>query len=405
MADFTSDFFLNNRKQLIAKTEADIIIVAGHGMLQKSSDEGFVFRQDSSFWYLTGLDEPDYTLVIDTKTGQTTLLTSSVMHYRDVFEGMLSDGDVLKISACNQVLRGRDADAYLREKAVNSSTIAVLQPMPPYLQTFGLYTNPARRRILNKIKRFAPKSKLIDIRMNMAQLRMIKQEPELIALQEAVDVTSKAFEVVRKNIQNLKHEHEIKALIEYEFSKDNYSTAYDSVCAAGKNVCTMHHGKSSAKLSNPDLILIDAGAQANHYMADVTRMLSIGKLKPRQLEVYEAVRDVHFRLLDSLKPGISLLEFHNQSDELIGKKLKKLGRPYTKEAIRQQYPHAISHYLGLDVHDAGDYRLPLEPGMVFTVEPGIYIQEEGVGARIEDDVVMTESGIKVLSKNIPYDLK
>jgi Xaa-Pro aminopeptidase len=169
--------------------------------------------------------------------------------------------------------------------------------------------------------------------------------------------------------------------------------------AGGKNACTLHNVSNTAPLNSGELVVCDVGAEVSHYAADITRTVCVGKPSARQKAIYAAVLDVQAYALTLLKPGANLKKYEQQVAKRMGEELKNLGlvKRADKKSVRKYFPHATSHFLGLNVHDVGDYQVPLEPGMVLTCEPGIYIPEEGIGVRLEDDVLITKSGNKVLS--------
>jgi Xaa-Pro aminopeptidase len=166
--------------------------------------------------------------------------------------------------------------------------------------------------------------------------------------------------------------------------------------------------RNNSPLSSDELTVIDVGAASGHYVADITRTISLnGKPSRRQQQVHEAVAAAQDYAYSLLKPGVLLREYEKQMEQFVGEKLRELGlvKSITHETVRESFfPHATSHFLGLDAHDAGDYDEPLKPNTVITVEPGIYIRDEAIGVRIEDDILITEDGCKVLSSRLPRDL-
>jgi Xaa-Pro aminopeptidase len=183
--------------------------------------------------------------------------------------------------------------------------------------------------------------------------------------------------------------------------------AFEPIVAGGPRACTLHNVANSGKLSADELVLMDVGAEIEHYAADITRTISLnGSPSRRQQAVHAAVLEVQEFALGLLKPGILLKEYEQQIEHFMGEKLRELGliKIITHDGVRAYYPHATSHFLGLNVHDVGEYDRPLEPGVVMTVEPGIYIASEGIGVRIEDDVLVTPKGPKILSSKLPRDL-
>ena len=240
-------------------------------------------------------------------------------------------------------------------------------------------------------------------------MRMIKQPPELRAIQAAIDITADSLQDAFKSAKLEKYafEYELEAEIGYGFRRRGAAGhAFEPIVAGGKKACTLHNVSNDAKLTRGELIVADVGAEVEHYAADITRTVAISSPTARQQAVYDAVLDAQRFAFGLLKPGMDFGDYREQTDRFIGEKLRELGliKRVTDANTRRYYPHSISHFLGLNVHDSGDYRQPLTAGAVLTVEPGIYIPEEGIGVRIEDDVLITASGIKILSDKLPRNL-
>jgi Xaa-Pro aminopeptidase len=199
----------------------------------------------------------------------------------------------------------------------------------------------------------------------------------------------------------------LEAEIGYGFRKRGAEHhAFAPIVAGGRRACTLHNVANNAPLSADELIVVDVGAEVEHYAADITRTISPSTPSRRQQTVYAAVLETQAYAMELLKPGVLLREYEHQVELFLGEKLRELGliKTIDHENVRRFCPHATSHFLGLNVHDVGDYERPLEAGVVLTVEPGIYIPEESIGIRIEDDVLITGNGIKNLSRKLPRTL-
>jgi Xaa-Pro aminopeptidase len=292
------------------------------------------------------------------------------------------------------------------KKVKHAATLAV---PPLYVEQYGMYTNPARATLIDKIKIHNAEIELLDINQHLARLRMIKQPEELLAIQEAIDITTATIKQATTSAKLNKYTHEYQ--IESELSRGFRNRgatghAFEPIVAGGERACTLHNVANNGELSADELVLIDTGADVEHYAADITRTMSTGNPSRRQLAVHAAVVEAQNFALSLLRPGVVLKDYEQQIEHFIGEKMRELGliKSITHEEVRRFYPHSTSHFLGLNVHDVGDYDRPLEPGVVITVEPGIYIHEESIGIRIEDDILITETGNKVLSKKLPRSL-
>jgi Xaa-Pro aminopeptidase len=209
-------------------------------------------------------------------------------------------------------------------------------------------------------------------------------------------------------LKNYTYEYEIVADITRGFIFRGASGhAYEPIVASGVNAATIHHLNYNSLVMNNALILFDVGAEVSNYSADISRTYAVGNPSKRATKVYEAVMRVRQEAFNLLKPGVLPREYEATIDTLIAVELNRLGLlddVTDKKKFRKLYPHLTSHFLGLDTHDSADYEQPLKVGMVLTVEPGIYIQSEGIGVRIEDDVLITKDGIEILSDSLPSTL-
>ncbi len=400
---FGVEFFQGNRQRLRTLFSGTApIVVTAHGLLQRNSDVGYPFRQDSSFWYLTGIDDAGVILVLD--KSKEYLILPDQSDYQHSFDGSLSAERLSKSSGIDTVLNQKDGWKELGTRLKRVKHVATLAPSPAYIEMYGLYTNPARRHLIRRLKQINPQLELLDLKQHLNHMRMIKQPPEIMAVQAAIDLTIGALKRVSTKLPRLKFDYEVEAVITEYFLRHNADNAWKPMVAPGAKAAVLHAQASSTPLVNGELLVIDIGAEVEHYAADITRTLAINKsMTRRQKAVYNAVLEVQIFAISQLKPGILVKETEQKVVQFMGEKLRELGliKIINRENVRHYFPHAASHFLGLDPHDAGDYEQPLSPNVVITVEPGIYIPEEGIGVRIEDDVLITPEGAKVLSAKLP----
>lgn len=405
-SNFSAEFFANNRARLrdLASDKGPIVITA-NGLLQRSADTAMSFRQDSNFWYLTGCSLPDLVLVMDNQKEY--LIIPSRDANRMAFDGRI-DVDLLSDrSGIDTVIDEYEGWKKLSALLINSKQIATLVAPPPYIVQYGFYTNPARSKLVKRIKQCNPQLEIKDLRETFAKIRMIKHPAEISAIQMAIDITVGAFQDVYKHLADYSYEFEIEADLGSYFRKNGArGHAYQSIVASGANACTLHYIDNSHTLIGQNLLLIDAGAEVEMYAADITRTIALTKPDIRTKMVYEAVKQAQKYAFSLLKPGIKLANYEKAMQKHLGDKLKEVGliKKVSKDSVRQFVPHSISHFLGLDVHDVADYNISLQAGMVLTVEPGIYIPNESIGVRLEDDVLITKNGVKVLSNRLPKQL-
>lgn len=408
MTNFSSDFFVSNRRHLREALQPGVpIVLSANGLLQRNADNTFPFRQDSNFWYLTGLDDPDLILVIDGDVEY--VMVPGRSGSREAFDGAVNFEELQKISGVSEILAEEDGWQRLGSRLKEAEKVQTLAAPTPYIEQYGIYTNPARGRLVERLNHWQPDIELIDIREQLANLRCIKQPEELRAIKQAIAVTADGIKKITdpKKLALYTHEYQIENDLTTAFRTDEASGhSFSPIVASGNRAVVLHNIANSGQIQANGLVVIDVGAEVSNYAADITRTVAFGTPSKRQQEVYEAVKDAQSYALSLLKPGLLPKEYEASVEKYIGQKLVELGliEEITHEAVRKYYPHAVSHFLGLDVHDVGDYTKPYEAGMVVTCEPGIYIPEEGIGVRIEDDVLITTDGYEVLSKDLPTSL-
>lgn len=397
---FSAEFFVGNRRQLRELYGKDTpIVITANGALQRAGDMAFTFQQDASFWYLTGLDIQDVVLVMT--ADEEFLIAPPRTEVQDIFDGHLNWRQLKLDSGIKTILPKDEGWARLKTIAKGRKYLATLEPAPVFIETWGMFTNPARAQLVANLRAINPRLEFEDLRPLVAGLRLIKQAPEIAAIKKAVNITCQAFSRVQGGSYD--YENQLEADLTQAFqSAGAAGHAYDPIVAGGLNACSLHYGHNNERLKRGRLVLVDAGAQYNHYAADITRTWAVGRLTARQKAVLEAVNEALEYGLTLFSPETSFYDLLGQVRDYIGQKLvelKLIKRP-TKDNISEYFPHT-SHYLGLDVHDVGDYKVPIQPGMVMTLEPGIYIPEEFIGVRIEEDILITDKGSEVLSARLP----
>lgn len=406
-AEFSPDFFSANRERLRTLfTGTAPIVITANGLLQRNSDVTYPFRQDSTFWYLTGINEPDIVLVMD-KTKEY-LIIPERDERRVAFDGSVEATELSTASGIVTVLPASQGWKQLGSRLKKVRHVATIAAAPTYVADHGLYTNPARRLLIKKLQSYNTNIELLDLRPHISRMRSVKQEVEVEAIQTAINLTSDAFKKLRKKgISTFNYEYEVEAVLTAHLKAHNADHAYAPIIAGGANACTLHYVQNSAPIQPNTLLLLDVGAEVSNYAADITRTYAVTEPSRRMQQIHAAVIAVQEHAFGLLKPGVTLRDYEDQVQQFMGEKLRELGliKSIEDDTVRHYYPHATSHFLGLDVHDIADYEKPLEPGMVLTVEPGIYVPEESIGIRIEDNVIVEPEGIRVLSAKLPRVLE
>ncbi len=392
-------FFAANRERTVALLKGSILVVPGYASMQRSNDTAFRFEQEANFWYLAGINQPDWWLIIDGKRAHSTLVAPKIDEVHALFDGALSLQDALSISGVDEVVDRAAGLARLRQLARSHRFVyTVDQPSSDY---FNFTLNPAARDMRDHLTRLF--DTVQDFRPKLAGLRAVKSLAEIEAMQAAVDLTVDAFKLIQERIATYKYEYEIEADFTQFFRRNGAEGhAYDPIVAAGEHACTLHYIENNGKLKKGTLVLLDIGARHQGYAADITRTYAYGAITKRQRAVHMAVQRAQAACIALLKPGEPVGTYLEAVDAIMADELIGLGLMADRkdERYRRYFPHAISHGLGVDVHDALGKPTVFVPGMVLTVEPGIYIPEEKLGVRIEDDILITETGHRNLSAKL-----
>lgn len=405
MKSLGAPFFEQNRQRVIDKLRGSLLVVPAYTQMQRSNDTAFKFEQEANFWYLTGIEHPDWWLLIDGTRERSWLVAPKVDEVHALFDGSLAASVASEISGVKDVIDAQEGQRLLKEAARKHQFVYTIDA-PPHHEHFGFTLNPAARDMRELLSRHF--AKVQDFRGKLAELRAIKSLEEIDAIQNAVDLTNETFTKVHKSLKSYSYEYEIEADFNHAFRYGGAAGhAYDPIIAGGANACTLHYGANQAKLQKPSLLLMDVGARAHGYAADITRTYAVGTVTKRQRAVHAGVKSAQQAIIALLKPDLGVEEYQNEVDEIMKTELLSLGLMKDKDdtkSYRRYFPHAISHGLGIDVHDSLGGPRVFREGMVLTVEPGIYIPEEKIGVRIEDDILITKTGYRNLSGKLSTDL-
>ncbi len=394
---FTVDFFTRNRRIFTSKLPKNTpAVLVANGLMQKNADLAFPFRQDSNFWYLTGIDEPDIILVLD-KDDEYIILPEVDKNF-SIFNGTIDKEQLIHDSGIRTVLDSRTGINKLMSLIKRTKRAAIVDPPPSYIDQIKLYTNPTKHQLKQSIQKSSQNNiEFFDIRPLLFQQRSIKQSEEVAAITYANWHTKSLLEQIEQKVPRYKNERDILLDMNNYAHKFQLGFGYDPTIAHGKNAITLHYSSNADDITDRP-ILIDIGLSYKYYSADVSRTFSPVK-NPRFEEVLACVVSVHNYAVKLLKPKVLLADYEKQVEQFMGDRLKDLGllNVNNTKQVRKYFPHLTSHFLGLDVHDVGNYQEPLKPGMVLTVEPGIYIADEQLGIRYEDNILITDSASKIIS--------
>lgn len=411
------DLFIHNRNKFTALLKPESMAVfTSNDVMPTNADGTMPFRQNNDIFYLSGIDQEESILLL--------------------FPGYPDPKfrEVLFVTETNEHIAVWEGHKYTKEEAYETSGIRTVLWLSQFEQTFNTLMAQAERVYLNANEhiRNASVTETREMRFTkwcqeryplheyeraapiMHELRPIKSAVEIDLLQKACDITEQAFRRVLNFVKPGVMEYEIEAEFIHEFVRNrSRGFGYTPIIASGGNACILHYIENNAECKDGELILFDVGAEYANYNADMSRTIPVnGRFSRRQKEVYDAVLHVQREAFKLLCPGNTIPEYHKQVGELMTEQLIKLGlldktdvknQNPDQPAYKKYFMHGTSHHIGLDVHDLGNVFRKFEKGMVFTVEPGIYIPDENIGIRLENDVVITEDGIFDLMRNIPIE--
>jgi Xaa-Pro aminopeptidase len=422
--------FAERRQQLLDAMGPDAVAVfVGGGLAVRSADTEYPFRQDSDFWYLTGFDHPNAVAILSTREGPTFSLfvqardpaAETWTGLRPGVEGAISDYAADEahsreelLEKLPELLRGAQRIYHTlgRDHQIDACIISLQDEI----------RRQSRGGVL-------PANEIVDPRLLVHEMRLHKSKDEIRLMQRAADISRDAHHRAARLAQADRFEYELEAELAHVFrSRGGAGPAYGSIVGSGVNATILHYIRNDQQLAAGELVLIDAGVEVEGYASDVTRTYPVGgKFEPAARDLYEVVLAAQIAAIDASGPGTTLPEIHSAALRVLCEGMVSLGvlkggvdELIESEAYRPYYMHGTSHWLGLDVHDVGAYVTrddagdakprPLCEGMVYTIEPGLYISADdpnapdafkGIGIRIEDDIVVTKDGILNLNREIP----
>ena len=416
-----SRLFIRNRAKLAAQLPPkSIAVFTANEPMPRNGDQFFPFRQQSDFFYLTGINEENAYLIIapdyPDETLREVLFIEPYDEVKATWQGeMLDASQAVAISGITTV-KGSDAFYSILNDIAFSGYGDTLFLNSYEYPKYECAVETIQQRFLQRIKALYPMHHYGRTAPILNALRMVKSEEEIAITQQACDITSKAFRRCLETVKPHLYEYQVQAEIEYIFKQNNATGhAYAPIIAGGKNACCLHYSKNQSLLNDGDLLLFDIGCEYQNYSSDLSRTIPVnGKFTPRQKDCYNAVLRVMKEITKLYKPGHCINEINETTHRLMEQEMIQLGL-FTEEDVKRQNPekplerkylmHGMSHHIGLDVHDSVDKFKPFEPGMILTCEPGLYIREEGIGIRIENDLLITEGEPVNLFEGLPIEVE
>ncbi len=411
-----------NRREAFAKSlkKGSVSVLFSAEYQTRSHDTHYPYRQNSNFYYLCGFTEDRAALVFVKEKKDTKIY---LFVYKKEKQEELWNGKRLGKERAKELF---DLDDVFDESELTAKLKSFLDTKIKRLYyDFKLDYSKVKllKRYAKEVECFQNAATIIE------RMRLIKSDAEIALIKKALHITKTAHHRAMKKVKELEYEYELQAEFEYMFKKQGaQSDAYTSIIASGNNANTLHYIQNSDKIAPDRLILIDAGCEYNYYASDITRTISSSaKFTKAQREIYTLVLDVEKAIIAMVAPNVLRSALQKKAEQLLCQGLVDLGilkgevqKLLKKEAHKKYFPHGIGHWMGIDVHDQCPYKdtkgkeIPLQKGMVLTIEPGIYIDEHdktvakkyrGIGIRIEDDILVTENGYENLSKAIVKEIK
>ncbi|BCW94821.1 MAG: aminopeptidase P family protein [Fimbriimonadales bacterium] len=386
--------YAQRREQLRQTLESDQIAIFAS---ETSPPTRMRFRQDNNFMYLTGLEAMNSVLVIlpddSPLEERVVLFLPRQSRVSRLFEGPLPEP--------NDQTRRETGIEDIRERSELSAFLAEALKVHPRV----LVNRPARTLLTDAIREANPEAQITSVDRLMAPMRVVKSPAEIALLRKAVAASIAGHRALAQRLAPGVYEYELEGAAQEAFRRHGSEReGYPMIIGSGPNACILHYNANKRQVQANELVLVDIGAEYSYYTADITRTYpASGKFTPRQRELYIAVLDAMKYAEKEAKPGITLRELHQKVVEFFrNHKLRAKDENGNEQTLDRFFVHGLSHMMGMDVHDL-DPNQPLRPGMVFTIEPGLYIPSEGIGIRIEDDYLVTESGVENLSRALPRE--
>ncbi|MGQ8364758.1 Xaa-Pro aminopeptidase [Glaciecola sp. 1036] len=415
--------YIQRRQTLLSKCEPDsLVAIPAASLVTRSRDTEYQFRQDSYFWYLTGFNEPDGLLLLSNKDeseqGASYIFVPPKDKQAEIWQGKrLGVEQATTDLGVDQAFSLEELAELLPEFIDGHQHLYYCLDSHPHMDA-EIQTAIATCKAAPKQSMIAPRS-IYDVSQLLDEMRLIKSANEIAVMQIAADISVDAHLAAMKKAKSGIWEYQLEAIILHEFAMQGARfPAYNTIVGGGENACILHYTENNQVINDGDLVLIDAGCEYQGYAADITRTFPVnGKFSKPQADIYQLVLDAQLACIDYFGPGATLAEGMKIAVEIIAGGLLKLGilkgslpEILENESWRNFFMHGLGHYLGLDVHDVGNYKkngqdLPLQPGTVLTVEPGIYVSKDadvpdeykGIGVRIEDNILITNKGNEVLT--------
>ncbi|QRG70337.1 aminopeptidase P family protein [Brevibacillus choshinensis] len=401
--------YINRRQRLAEKMPEHSVLVLFSGVVKtRSNDDKYPFTPNRNFYYLTGITRSNLILMITKRAGNVT--------------------ETLFLQRPNELEAKWTGAVLSDQEAKEKSGLEHFEFLDEWHHSFGTFMRRCEGRCslyldlyryqwsdeLTPADTFAEEAQkkyrtlqIHDAGPWLKELRMQKSPAEIEEIRRAIAITDEAIRRMWSYARPGIMEYELEA--HYDFALKSHGVRelpYLPIIASGINATVLHYEENNQCAKDGDLVLLDLGAASNFYAADISRTFPVnGRFTERQKEIYQLVLDAEIKTIEAVKPGVTLQQLNEVTKQVLTDGLLRLGLIQESSELSKYYYHTVSHHLGLDTHDVSDYSASLQPGMVITIEPGLYIEEEAIGIRIEDDVLVTSDGCEVLSSQIPKEIE
>lgn len=380
--------------------------------ITSSNDLFYPFIVNKNFYYLTEIEQSNSILMLLKGKEKTRefLFVERIDPSRALWIGeKLTDEEITRHSDIDNIYDIRDFENIL-SSILHAGRVAKFDEIDTIFLDINRQNIDELPSVVDfyakKIKDSYPFVNIKSSHKIISEMRVIKDSIEIDNIQQAIDITKEGILNMMRNCRGGIFEYQLESYYDQQLKFFNTNVSFNSIVASGTNGTILHYEKNNHFINNDDLVLCDLGCNYHNYSSDITRTFpSNGKFSERQKQIYNIVLEANKRSIEFLKPGVTYLEFNEFGRNVLIEGLKKLNIIENDDEINKYYYHSLGHFLGLDVHDVGNHLTTIKPGMVITVEPGLYIKEENIGIRIEDDILITEDGNINLSQAIPKEIE
>lgn len=397
--------YQSRRERLAEKLPKNAILFVLSGKnIYSIGDEMYPFAVDRNFYYLTGIERSDMIYIMVKRNGVAKDMLA-IERFDELMAkwvgGKMLPEEATKISGISNIVMLDELWSTIHR--VVSYQFDHIEEIPVYLDLTKQEADQITPAYIlaDELKKKYPYFRICQAAEMFAELRVVKKEEEIEKIKQAIHITDKAIQNMMDHAKNGISENELEAHFDFILKCNNCKRAFPTIVGSGKNATVLHYSENNQMVPENAMVLCDLGAAYDCYSADITRTFPVsGKFTERQKQIYQIVLDANEMVISNVKPGLTLRELNNMVIEFYKEKLDEIGLLTDGKTVTDYYWHGVSHMLGLETHDVqlSDYKL--QPGNVFTVEPGLYLEEEGIGVRIEDDVLVTEDGCINLSEGI-----